>query len=878
MYRLVTFGGLSVRGGSSSNVATRSRSRLALVAVIAACGERGIRREKLTALFWPDSDDERARNALRQALFALRREFGGEEFTVGTTELTLDPAVVTSDVGEFEAAIRSGRLEDAAAMYSGPFLDGVVARDAPEVERWADERRNRLSHEYARLLERLASAAAADAHPVDASRWWARAVAHDPLSARVARAYMEALAAAGDREAALRHGALHARLVRATLNAEPDQAVSDLTERLRQAAPSAVETDVRTTTTGPLAAPSSVDRVSSALAATTRLEAHIPAHPVETSLRGSADTVPPGGRRSMPRKALLVAAVVGVSTVAAVALFPRRQPDRQLAVLDRRRVIVADFENRTGDSTFDLLGATLADWVTQGVIQAGLTSVVDPQSRMAVQRAARDSTSRAQREPGEAVALAAAAGTVVSGAFIRRGDSLVITTRVTDQTQRRVLASLDAFTTPVSDPLLHANALRDRISGALAAAFDQRITSITLPSSRPPNFPAYQEFVLGLETFQKDENAAIPYFERASSLDTTFALPLIWATFAHKNAGREDQADSVVRLLIQRRPPPGSLEELQLREFLARDAEEILRLQLEGAARSPGSTWSHNAGRELHDRNRMREAIRSFEQVDPEHGWARDWVVYWLYYTRALHGIAEYEKELQVTRRALSLQPDNAHIQILEIRALAAARRETELRSRLGALLSGLAGKSCPRAADLYQQTALELAAHADTGDASAVVRAWVSGCEADVRNLAPTAPDSARTVRLAWLGTALYRAGQLDSARHVLRDALGSVRHLTSDGYLVETMVRGVLGRIAARRGDRAGATRAMQLLRGHGGHTDYEYAAIASLLGESEEATRHLAALAARPVLSYYRFHRDPDYAHLWTYPPFAALMALK
>ena len=76
MPRLITLGGLSVRNGTVANGLANPRSRLAILAVLAVAGDRGVRREKLAAMFWPESDDEKARNALRQALFTLKRDLG----------------------------------------------------------------------------------------------------------------------------------------------------------------------------------------------------------------------------------------------------------------------------------------------------------------------------------------------------------------------------------------------------------------------------------------------------------------------------------------------------------------------------------------------------------------------------------------------------------------------------------------------------------------------------------------------------------------------------------------------------------------------------------------------------------------------------------
>ena len=113
------------------------RRRLALLAVLAASGDRGRGRDWLLALFWPDAPADRARHSLEQLLYAIRTSVDNAAF-LGVNPIALNPQAIGSDVAEFEQALAEGRLEQAVALYRGPFLDSFSLPDAPEFGQWAD--------------------------------------------------------------------------------------------------------------------------------------------------------------------------------------------------------------------------------------------------------------------------------------------------------------------------------------------------------------------------------------------------------------------------------------------------------------------------------------------------------------------------------------------------------------------------------------------------------------------------------------------------------------------------------------------------------------------------------------------------------------------
>jgi DNA-binding SARP family transcriptional activator len=236
--RLKAFGGLAITiGGDRTEEPRLQRRQLALLAALAAEAPAGLTRDRLLGLFWPDKNSDKARHALDQLLYGIRRALGAEVLRSGPANLAVNAAVLPSDAAEFIAALARGDHEAAAAVYTGPFLDGVHLSDAPEFERWAESRRSYFGGAAVDALTRLATRASRAGEYASAAGYLRRAAANDPLSGTVAHSLMLALAHGGDVSAALEAARVHVTMVRQELDAEPDAAVAELIARLQAGTP-----------------------------------------------------------------------------------------------------------------------------------------------------------------------------------------------------------------------------------------------------------------------------------------------------------------------------------------------------------------------------------------------------------------------------------------------------------------------------------------------------------------------------------------------------------------------------------------------------------------------------------------------------------------
>jgi DNA-binding SARP family transcriptional activator/Tfp pilus assembly protein PilF len=270
MFALRLLGGLSLESEAAPVApGAQQRRRLSLLALLALAGERGMSRDRLQAYMWPESDAARARHALDQLLYATRRDLRAESIlTSGSADLRLNAGVIGPDLWRFDAAIRSEAWQLAAEMYGGPLLDGVHLDLGPDFEQMLDAERLRREHDYHHALEVLARQAAADGNAPEAIRWWRRRSLAEPTSLPVALELMRALAAAGDRAGAVQYARTYQRLIRETLEIEPDAAVDALARQIAARAGDATSTrsielaTSATDTTVPVAPPGEPERFS----------------------------------------------------------------------------------------------------------------------------------------------------------------------------------------------------------------------------------------------------------------------------------------------------------------------------------------------------------------------------------------------------------------------------------------------------------------------------------------------------------------------------------------------------------------------------------------------------------------------------------------
>lgn len=474
MLSLKTFGGLSVAAdGAPGTGAARQPKTLALLALLAAARPHGMSREKLVALLWPESDTPQARGLLKQACYALRRDLHAPDLFLGTTELQLNPAVMTSDVEAFAAALERGDREAALAVYDGSFLDGFYLRGGAEFERWVEAERTRLTRAVWDAVEGLAQEASARGDTRAAVQWWRRLVTLDPISAPAALGLMHALAVAGESESAVRVGLQYQASVRRELEMEPAADVVALTDELRHR---------------PAVAPV---RVRDAAA-----------------LLGPGAEVRGGGvrwRRPMVSVAATVLALGGLAVALALA-------NHRTAPTDRFLLAVIPF-----NATDELRPTSqlVANQLSSNLDGAGPYRAVPPAL------VARQWSGRADRQSATAIAGRTGARLVLVGDLVRaEPDSVRLKATLVDPAGDRLIQEFNrsGVVTRVSDAV-------DSLSLDAMMAVAATLGVAQLPVGGTRSLAALKAFLRGEYHWRRFAlDSAIIEFDRATALDSTFAM------------------------------------------------------------------------------------------------------------------------------------------------------------------------------------------------------------------------------------------------------------------------------------------------------------------------------------------------------------------
>lgn len=493
MLRLTTLGAIDLRDGRGHPIreVLAQPKRVALLTYLVLEGHRAggdglVSRDKLLALFWPESDEARARNTLSQALHHLRAELGADVIeSRGAAALCVRRDLLWCDATEFSDAIAKGDAELALDMYRGEFCPTLFAEGSPELEQWMDERRREMRTRALAAARGAAEQFATRGDAAGAARAARRALSLHPEDESDVRVLLGVLEQAGDVAGALLAYQEYAKRLASALETEPSAETKRLIETMRRRREQAATAGV------------SVEDAPEPVAPLLRLA---------PQLRRS---------RNWIAAAIALVALAGVATLGLSSL--------RGGTPQRRTIAVFPFTLQNG-ATFSYLRGGMVDMLSAKLDGATGFHAIDPRSVVAAV-ADHDPSTPLSADVSARIARQLGARWYISGAVIEVAGRLQLNGTLVDVDAGPGTPAI--ATASVSGDTAALFELVDDFAGRMLVRLTSgRDTALTrLAAVTTHSLPALKRFLDGERELRAGRDAqAAAAFRDATILDTGFAL------------------------------------------------------------------------------------------------------------------------------------------------------------------------------------------------------------------------------------------------------------------------------------------------------------------------------------------------------------------
>src|SRR5580698_997108 len=336
-------------------------------------------------------------------------------------------------------------------------------------------------------------------------------------------------------------------------------------------------------------------------------------------------TPPPAPAKRWPWLAAAALAILAVA--GAVYFFFGRQPAK---LTNKDTIVVADFSNATGDSVFD---GTLREGLAAQLEQSPFLNLVsDQRVAQTLTLMRQPKQARLTAEIAREVCQRTGSAATIEGSISNLGTQYVLGLKAVNCRTGELLSD-DQVTASGKEQVLKAlgdaaTKLRQKIGESLASVkkYDAPLENVTTSS-----LEALQAYNLGIQTMNvaNDYVAAIPFFQRAVSLDPNFAMAYQRLGASYQPQGELTRAAEAMRKAYELRERTSESEKFSITSFY----EIVVTGNLE-AARSSLELWS-----------------RTYPRDDEPQ--------LYLWYISATTG--QYEKALAAANLSVDLAPESAN-------------------------------------------------------------------------------------------------------------------------------------------------------------------------------------------------------------------------
>jgi len=552
-------------------------------------------------------------------------------------------------------------------------------------------------------------------------------------------------------------------------------------------------------------------------------------------------------------------AFVMLAIVVAGAWYATHRP----AKLVPGRIVVAPFENQTGDASQDAVGESIVERLTARISGEGMDVV--PASAVQAER----------RHTGES-------RIEVAQDLSRRTGAEVVVVETAQRTAGGMVYGAELLRMPEGNPIV---ALDPTAAGEVDVFVERLLVALVMNResgsefawqglSLPSKLASFQEVRRGDELWVREKlDEAIEAMRRAWVEDSTWFTPLLREVEVLLNAARYTQADTALQRLEERRSrmKGGDRTYLEwLRARVAGDLEAQYQLAMRLGSRMP-RTWAGARAWAAVNTHRLEEAVRATDSLRALSYWTTparrnifpDWVR-----GKTLHMLGRHQEELihaEDTRRLFTDDPVRAIT--LEIEARAGLHQAAEV-ERLASEAEGFRGSDSDSSLAFTRAfiAAVELEAH---GEGEAARRLYDRAITWH-REHTPLATASLHArMMFAWVYHEARKWPEaLEIYQGLVREQPQNVEYLWG------------LGEMLARIGRRGEALQVSEQLaaikqRYRFGRTTQGRACIAAVLGDKARAVELFRQAEREGATFNPGPHRERCYDGVRDYPPFVEFM---
>ena len=287
----------------------------------------------------------------------------------------------------------------------------------------------------------------------------------------------------------------------------------------------------------------------------------------------------------------IVPAIVFLAAASAAAFVYFHRPPK---LTDRDTVVLADFNNSTGDPVFD---GTLRQGLSAQLDQSPFLSLIsDERIAHTLTLMAKPKDARLTPDVARDVCQRTASAATIEGSISSLGSQYVLSLKAVNCRNGDLLAQ-EQVTASGKEQVL--NALGDAAT-KLRGKMGESLASVRKYNALPenvttPSLEALQAYTLGNQTMDvaNDYAAAIPLFERAVSLDPNFAMAYLRLGQSYQPLSENDRCAENTRKAYELRERASESEKLAISSFY----DLVVTGNLE-AARTSFQAWAQSYPRD----------------------------------------------------------------------------------------------------------------------------------------------------------------------------------------------------------------------------------------------------------------------------------------